>query len=121
MIETVFGNNLKRLRGINKMTRQAFADAMNLPVTTVAGYEIGGREAKYKTLIKLADFFGVSIDDLIRGDEEATVLNSVRMAAEKHERRLATLNKLADFFEDTIDDLVGGKVKIEFKDAEDNQ
>lgn len=66
MKETVFGDNLTRLRKERKLTRRAFADAFQLPVTTVAGYETAGREPKFSLLIKFADFFNVSIDNLVR-------------------------------------------------------
>lgn len=116
-----FGENLVALRKAAGFSQKHFAQMLGIPITTLSGYENSGREPKLDLLIKMAAFLNVSIDDLIRGNENDTVLNSVRMAAEKRERRLATLNKLADFFEDTIDDLVVGKVKIEFKNAEDNQ
>ena len=66
MIETTFGNNLIALRKNKGLTRQAFADLMNVPVTTIAGYETAGREPKFKTLIKISKYFGVSIDDLLQ-------------------------------------------------------
>jgi len=66
MIKSVFGDNLMSLRKKAAMTRKEFADKMNLPVTTIQGYETAGREPNFDKLIRIADFFGVSVDDLIR-------------------------------------------------------
>lgn len=81
MIETVFGKNLMKLRKDRKLTRQAFADEMKLPVTTIAGYETAGREPKFSLLIKIADYFGVTVDSIIRGNNIAfkTADNSVKL------------------------------------------
>lgn len=75
MTKSIFGNNLMRLRKAKNLTRQALADNLNLPVTTVAGYETAGREPRFSTLIKISDYFGVSIDNLIRADVDDITLN----------------------------------------------
>lgn len=36
---------------------------------TIAGCEVKGKEPRYETLIKLADYFDVSIDFLVTGEE----------------------------------------------------
>lgn len=36
---------------------------------TIAGCEVKGKEPRYETLIKLADYFDVSIDYLVTGEE----------------------------------------------------
>lgn len=85
MIETAFGKNLMKLRKARNLTRQAFADALQLPVTTVAGYETAGREPKFSTLIKIADFFNVTVDNLIRENNIAfkTADDSVKLEIPK--------------------------------------
>ncbi len=56
---------LKELRLENGMTRSSLARALELPATTVANYENETRQAPYELLIRLADFFRVSVDYLL--------------------------------------------------------
>ena len=56
---------LKELRLENGMTRSSLARALELPVTTTANYENETRQAPYELLIRLADFFHVSVDYLL--------------------------------------------------------
>lgn len=111
MINTIFGNNLMRLRKEHKLTRQAFADVLKLPVTTVAGYETAGREPKFSLLIKIADYFGVSIDNLIRKNDIAfkTVNNSVtleipeNLSKEEVQKVLTLHNELLKTAQDAVE------------------
>ena len=66
MVKSVFGDNLERLRKLQGMTRKQLANELKINETTLAGYENLGREPKYSLLVTIADYFGVSADDLIR-------------------------------------------------------
>ena len=57
--------NLKNLRKSLGLNQNEVADKLNIKPTTYWGYENGSREMDYSTLIKLADFFGCSIDYLL--------------------------------------------------------
>ena len=53
-------------------SQQAFADAFGVAQTTVASWEGGTRMPSHATILRLADFFNVSIDYLLgHGDEKA--------------------------------------------------
>lgn len=52
-------------------SQQSFADAFGVAQTTVAGWEGGKRQPNYETTVRLADFFGVSVDYLIRDSSPA--------------------------------------------------
>lgn len=56
---------LKRLRKTNRMTQQDVADRLDISASAVGMYEQGRREPDLATLVKLADIFGVSVDQLI--------------------------------------------------------
>lgn len=56
---------LKELRKERGITQLKLAMDLGLSQNTVSRYETGEREADYKTLIMLADYFGVSIDYLL--------------------------------------------------------
>ena len=56
---------LKQLRKANRMTQQDVAMYLDISASAVGMYEQGRREPDLATLIKMADMFGVSVDQLI--------------------------------------------------------
>lgn len=58
--------NLKRLRNKKKISQQRLAEINGMPRSTYADYEYGYAEPNIRTLIKLADFFGITVDELIK-------------------------------------------------------
>ena len=61
-----FGKNIRKLRIAKKMTQTEFAELFNLKRTAVGSYEEGRAEAKVDTVIKIADHFKLSLDQLLR-------------------------------------------------------
>ena len=55
---------IKELRSKRKISQLKLALDLNMNQNSVSRYETGEREADYKTLLKLADYFGVSLDYL---------------------------------------------------------
>lgn len=64
-VETVFTKRLIALRAERNVSQVAFGKALNIPRSTISGYEAEGKEPDYQTLCKMADFFGVSCDYLL--------------------------------------------------------
>lgn len=56
---------LKELRKEKNITQLKLAMDLNISQNTISRYETGEREVDYKTLIALADYFGVSVDYLL--------------------------------------------------------
>ncbi|MCM1132390.1 MAG: helix-turn-helix domain-containing protein [Ruminococcus flavefaciens] len=56
---------LKELREKRKITQQRLAIELNMSQNTISRYETGAREADYRSLIAIADYFQVSIDYLL--------------------------------------------------------
>ena len=56
---------LKELRKARHITQEKLAMDLNMNQNTISRYETGEREADYRTLILLADYFNVSIDYLL--------------------------------------------------------
>lgn len=56
---------LKQLRESNKITQLKLALDLGTNQNTISRYETGEREADYATLIKIADYFNVSLDYLL--------------------------------------------------------
>ena len=66
-----FGKNIKKIRVAKKLTQTEFAKLFDLKRTTVGAYEEGRAEAKIDTIIKIADYFDLTLDQLLR--KEITV------------------------------------------------
>lgn len=58
------GTDLKKLRESKNMTLAQVSEQLNIPATTIGAYERGIRKPKIKNLVKLADFYGVSLSML---------------------------------------------------------
>lgn len=56
---------LKELRKAKGISQLKLALDLNMNQNSISRYESGVREADYTTLIKLADYFNVSIDYLL--------------------------------------------------------
>lgn len=58
-------DRLRQLRFEKSMTQTELADALNLSKAAISTYETGLRSPTDETLIKMAQFFGVSSDYLL--------------------------------------------------------
>ena len=56
---------LKELRKSKHISQLKLSLDLNMNQNSISRYETGGREADYATLIKIADYFDVSIDYLL--------------------------------------------------------
>lgn len=62
---SIFGKRLKELRVEKELTQEQLGRIFNIRKGTVSNWENGNRFPDEKTIIKLADFFDVSIDYLL--------------------------------------------------------
>ena len=60
---------LKELRKEHKLSMKELGKILGLSESTISLYEAGKREPDIKTLIKIADYFNVSVDFLLSRDE----------------------------------------------------
>lgn len=60
-----FSKIFKKLRLSESLTQKDLAEALKIPQSTISKYENGQLEADYENLIKIAEFFNVSIDYLL--------------------------------------------------------
>lgn len=65
---------LKELRKSRGITQLKLAIDLGMNQNTISRYESGEREADYRTLIVLADYFKVSIDYLLERTNNPTFL-----------------------------------------------
>lgn len=72
-------NNLKILRKKQNLTQQQVADAIGIGMQAYAYYEKEERDPSPDTLCKLADFFGVSVDELLGRTLEPDIFDNARI------------------------------------------
>lgn len=70
-IKENFGIKLSELRKQKGLSRKQLAELFSLSEVTVGAYERGLRQPNFETLYRLADFFDVTIDELIGRDSTA--------------------------------------------------
>lgn len=89
---------LKELRKENKKNQTEVAKVLNLTQQTYAKYELGNHEPSIYSLIKLADYYGVSLDYLVGrnfnneygyiSEDEKAMLNAYRTLNKNNKIRL---------------------------------
>lgn len=62
---SIISNNLKYLRKKKGLTQQQFADSIGCKRASVGAYEEERAEPKYDLLNTIADFYNLSIDELV--------------------------------------------------------
>lgn len=65
----MLGDRLRELRNKKKLTQEELAEKIGVTRGTYAHYEINKRQPDYETLKKLSDYFNVSLDYLITGED----------------------------------------------------
>ena len=61
----IFNDRLKELRSERGLTQDKVAKSIDMPVRTYQRLERDGAKTHYDTLIKIADFYDVSVDWLM--------------------------------------------------------
>ncbi|MGM9534056.1 MAG: helix-turn-helix domain-containing protein [Intestinibacter sp.] len=61
----MFGKRLAELRKENKITQRELANKLNISKSSLAMYETNKRQPTNDVLVKLADYFDVSVDYLL--------------------------------------------------------
>ena len=65
--------NLRAIRMAKGFTQAEVARELNISRQAYYNYETGKREADYETLLRLGEFLGVSVEELIRDNPETLV------------------------------------------------
>ena len=65
--KTAFPEQLRKLREKRQMSRKTLGECCGLSKNAIGHYERGTREPNASTILKIANFFGVTADELLRG------------------------------------------------------
>lgn len=87
--------NLKKLRQESRKTQLELATALGLNRSTYNGYEQGFSEPNTDTLIKLADYFGCSVDYLLGHQTKSTL--QIEGLTENQKKALELVKTLTDY------------------------
>lgn len=60
-----FPQKLKKLRKSHKMSQRVLSELCGLSKNMIGQYERGEKTPSMKSIVALADFFGVSVDSLV--------------------------------------------------------
>jgi transcriptional regulator with XRE-family HTH domain len=60
------GGNLLRLRKEHKLSREKFAELIDISSRIVYDYEDGFKTPSLDTLVRIANLYGVTLDDILR-------------------------------------------------------
>ena len=71
-MQLVLGNNIRQLRRRDKRTQEALAEALGVTSQEVSRWESGGSYPDMNLIPSIANFFGVSIDELFGYTNERT-------------------------------------------------
>lgn len=74
---------LKELREQRRLNQEGLAICLNVSQSTVSAYEVGDRTPDLETIIKIANFFNVSIDYLVGLSDVKQVLKSSDLTSDE--------------------------------------
>lgn len=97
-------SNLRRLREVNRLTVKNLSDALSINFDLFRSYEESNHSPPYKTLIKIAKYFGLTLDFLLIWDKTEYVHN---LKFIKLGEKIDKLDKVKRFqLESTVDTLL---------------
>lgn len=74
----MYNDVLKKLRSKKGVSQQVIADYLNITKQAYSLYELGKREPDFETLLKLGEYFNVSTDFILRGEDNSP--NDIKFA-----------------------------------------
>ncbi|MCE4064952.1 helix-turn-helix domain-containing protein [Chryseobacterium gleum] len=72
-----FGTNIKKIRQVKGLSQKAFADLFDLNRGVISSYEEGRAEPKIETILKVANYFNLTLDQLLTEPVRENQLKSV--------------------------------------------
>lgn len=68
----MFGERLKHLRENKNLFQKELGDILHVTSQTISGWEINRTTPDYETLVKIANYFNVSVDYLLGNEKQAS-------------------------------------------------
>ncbi len=71
---------IAKLRKEFNVSQQTLANHLKIAQNTLSNYELGNREPDISTLIKIADYFGVGVDDILEHETSVFPMDSNKIS-----------------------------------------
>lgn len=98
--------NLRKIRKERDLTMKEVGIAIGVGESTISQYETGKRQPDQQTLLKLADYFGVSVDYLLGREMEENASPLLHIPEEYKNLPIAFYEGAKDLTQEDIDDVV---------------
>jgi transcriptional regulator with XRE-family HTH domain len=76
-----FGQRVRHLRQEHGLSQERFADLCTVHYSVIRHFESGRRDVRFTTIARIANAFGVSMSELLKGIEESDAPTSSRGVA----------------------------------------
>lgn len=97
--------NLKKLRTISKKTQDDIASYLGVTRQAYGNYENGVREPELDAVIKLADYYGVTLDELV-GRENVNTSNNISKLVLRDEIEASVKELVNELAAKNIEDII---------------
>ena len=85
----MLGEKIKKYREEKKMTQMEVAEVLEVKPATISKYEAGALEPNIESLKKLAELFGISVDELLKEDKfDISNINVLKVLREQKSMKL---------------------------------
>jgi DNA-binding XRE family transcriptional regulator len=95
MEKSILSRNIKKLRAFKNVNQTEFANLFETKRSSIGAYEEGRAEPKLETLIKITNYFKLSLDDLVKKELTINQITKFDKKFEKHTNQvdIHSLNK----------------------------
>lgn len=107
MDQMKIGNFLKELRKEKGITQAQLAEALNVSARTVSRWETGSNMPDISILVDIADYYDISIPEIINGERKSEIMNEEERKIAKTMSDYATTEKEKIFKEMKIQSIMG--------------
>ena len=107
MDQMKIGNFLKELRKEKGITQAQLAETLNVSARTVSRWETGSNMPDISILVDIADYYDISIPDIINGERKSEIMNEEERKIAKTMSDYATTEKEKIFKEMKIQSIMG--------------
>lgn len=107
MDQTKVGGFLKELRKGKGITQEQFAEALGVSGRTVSRWETGNNMPDISILVDIADFYDVSIPEIINGERKSEIMDEQERKVADSMADYATAEKERIFKEMRIQSIMG--------------
>jgi transcriptional regulator with XRE-family HTH domain len=92
---TQIGKNIKKIRNVKGLSQQSFAELFDLTRGNISSYEESRAEPKIEVMIRIANFFGIPLADMIEKDLSVNELLHYNTRLVVETEKLKTTRQLA--------------------------